>query len=87
MNNTNDDGEMPSWLKEIYELRDQVKSDQDGVIINVRYEYFIEWSRINTWGKLAGWVEHLTDKNWWTKKHTCCLISEVANHFGWEVDR
>ena len=41
---------------------------KDGIMLDVRCEYFIHKSNINTAEKILRWAVHLSQKNWMTKE-------------------
>ena len=52
------------------------------------YEYDIEWDRIDSPGKLLGWIHHLCEKNWMDTYRMFLLIEHVGRHCGfkpWEL--
>lgn len=45
---------------------EQVYIDGDGIMINVAYEYHIDFYRCDSPIKILEWVHHLSEKNWAT---------------------
>ena len=48
-------------------------------------EYDILLTRINTSGKLCGWMIHLLAKHWFTKEHASQLL-EICESIGVKID-
>lgn len=75
-------------LEKHQEKLNQIKPCEWGVNITAGgYDYEIEWHRIDSYGKLAEWIAHLTEKVWWDKVHTPRLILVVQQHFKWPQSR
>ena len=73
-------GLLDEALKEARDLEKQVYIDGNCIVINVTHEYNIALSRCDTPEKLLGWVWHLCEKTWITRKVLCRFI-EVASEF------
>lgn len=71
------------FIDECVRRANRIKAELDGVNINIQYEYFIEWKRINSYMKLMAWIDHLSEKVWWEKYDTTTLIRAVQDHFKW----
>ena len=49
------------------------------------HQYWIEFDRIDTPGKILKWVAHLSGKTWVTREMIFHLIDEASKRIGYEV--
>jgi hypothetical protein len=70
------------YLEERQRLSRLIYETKDGIVLNVRCEYFIHKSNINTAEKILRWAVHLSQKTWMTKElvHYFILMAcHIAN--------
>ena len=60
---------------------------EDGcIVLDYAYPYRIEMSRCNTPGKILGWVNQLSGKNWMTVERINHFIQLTFKQIGVEID-
>jgi len=62
----------------------RIAIEDNCILLNKAYPYYIELHRINTPGKLLEWVHHLSGKYWVDGRLIRQLIDVVYNHFKWK---
>ena len=60
--------------------------DNGAIVLDYVYPYRIELSRCNTPGKILGWVNQLSGKNWMTTDRMNLFIQVAFSQIGIEVD-
>jgi hypothetical protein len=73
------------WQKTEHEIRSRIEIDKLGVTLYFRYEYFIDWERLETPEHLLQWVTHLTEKSWMDNLRMRFFIEAVCQHKGWKA--
>lgn len=73
------------YSKKEKKIRDGVVFDGYGVTIKWRFDYEIEWSRLETPLDLLSWCQHLSRKNWADKMHIGIFVEEVCKYKGWRL--
>jgi len=68
------------WTKKVYIREDGV------LVLNIRYQYLIDLSRIDTKEKILSWVYHLTEKNWASREMFYRMLKLLEEHFGMEFN-
>ena len=64
-------------------MEKRLKFCKDGVTIDG--DYFIEENRINSHGKLFGWVYHLLGKLWIDRAFMRYFIERVSEHYKFKI--
>jgi hypothetical protein len=57
----------------------------DYLVLNVRYPYEIELSRLNTPLKAFHFLVHLLEKNWVDRRLLFNFVSILEKHFGYDL--
>ena len=55
------------------------------LVLNVRYPYDIELSRIDTPMKVKEWIIHLLEKNWITREILFEMVDLLQQYFGYDL--
>lgn len=55
------------------------------LVLNIRYPYDIQLSRIDTPTKAHEWVIHLMEKNWITREILFEMVDLLEKHFGYSL--
>lgn len=51
------------------------------LVLNIRFPYEIELTRIDTEKKLLGWIVHLLEKNWVSREMLLRMVDVWQHHF------
>ncbi|WP_421789328.1 hypothetical protein [Hyphobacterium sp.] len=62
-----------------------VRVEDGHLVIDVKYEYNIHLSRIDTPEKVVSWVYHLTEKTWMTTEVLREVLKTVSNENGIDI--
>ena len=66
-------------------FRKGVYIDGNYLVLNIRYPYDIELSRIDTPVKAYQWIVHLLEKNWVTRAVLSEMVSLLEEKFGYNL--
>lgn len=66
-------------------MRSNIYFENGCIVLNVRFPYEIELSRIDTPDKAFRWIIHLLEKNWVTRELLFDFVTELQNHFGYNL--
>jgi hypothetical protein len=69
------------------EIKKGISIIDDSLVLNIRYPYYIELSRIDTPIKVYQWVIHLLEKEWVSRELLFDMVDILERHFGYDLHR
>lgn len=75
---------LEEWFEKQRKLAQQIKIEDDYIVVSVSYEYNIPLSECDTHERIIKWAWQLSEKNWASKEIVMTFIRVACTHHNLE---